>query len=323
MAIRKSLVVALALQQLTGCGGGGNGSDPALPGQNANPAPEPTGDAAPSSLRGTSARDLAPLGYKLGTGLADLLGDGYAELALSRVAQFSPGAEERFACTNGGTTALTWSDNDRSDALSNRDEVSVSYANCDGGRGALDGTATLVLVETPASAKARTRADFTGKLSRAGLAFEGRVAVVDDVASAGRLKFSTSNVAFGTGSGAIDFAGYALTAQNLSFETGTGAAATPYDYSYQFTVYVFDRGSNILTSGAEFSAERSDAFKGTTGNHPAVGELNVMTLWDDAVTAAMASVAPDPAYVILTLDPTFFQRGDETTQVLSWNAFLG
>lgn len=314
----KKCSIAAAVAALYACGGGGGGADPLgeLPGLPISGQPVSGGNASVSKFNAMEDAALASYGYRQGMWLAGIFGDVVED---GRRVELS-GAGGVSACANGGEVTATLLDNDRDGALSVRDQIDLQYRDCSGAEGAMNGSARLSIAKL-SDRNSGTEYDVSFDLALPDGELEGTLGVTRDD-SFGTFRVSAGGLDFGVSQASFEYGGIATTMQSLSIESKLRTDTN--SYAVHFDVHVLEDGLGPIGEGVAWSVGgvgQGRAFSGRGGENPTAGSMQV-TRFATFLSALEMTVAPDPAYVTLTSDPSVLVKGDERVESLTWEDFL-
>lgn len=309
MTIRKIAVWTFGCVLLVACGGGGGGGSPLGSGPDLNNGGPPNGGASGNakSLTRTSLRDLARDGYAMSVAVSDLLRDSRAAFRNGASGIATPNLNVESACGVSGKVEILWKDIDGDGTQSTKDQFDANYVACGSGATAIDGTAEFTLT-------GEDKYDFTIDLKTAEVAFSGRLAVDGN-------RFTTSDIQFGVAGGQIDFDGYQLSIQAMDATPTQNLTSSSFRYDFRF--FVFDRGTDVFTSGVDIYTISKTQFAGTLGEFPNAGKMLAWLMFNSSLSQVEVAVSPDPSFLNVIENPNILINGDETVTTVAWTDFLG
>lgn len=308
MTSMRAICVAMGITALTGCGGGGGGSDPGtaltLTAENAVPVAADVYGV----LDLTSS--LGDLGTELPTGaLIDGPGNGL-DLVKFTLAQYLHGRSQSIPahatgatmemtenCPGGGTVSFAFTDANHNGANDPGDSFSVTFDQCASDGPLVDGSFSAQVL----SAAGDPDGDANWSI---GLTVNFQNLSFSDVEFSGGVTGGFSlNVAVADDTTTIAIAGDSL---SLSGQE----AVTLSDFNTQVTRtlddYVYDASGTAVFSGQSVSYDTTTAFSGVAPGYPHAGVLRV----DGAGQSSLTLTAVDSTNVQVAVD----KNGDGTAE---------
>lgn len=144
-----SLCVALSIGlAVAGCGGGGGGGEPA-PGGTVGEQPAGESGAGQGANPGRSLGDVShtdgfKIGYRVSAWTFRLFEHLAMNAGLSTIERAAPSGTPFSVPCDSGAYVATWADNDQSGTLSRRDEIALSYEDCQVAGFVTNGTILLI-----------------------------------------------------------------------------------------------------------------------------------------------------------------------------------